>query len=556
VSPPAERRPGLRVGALAGAALAGLVARDLRQRQHAIIRNFPVVGHFRYWLEAVGPELRQYIVTSNDEERPFSRDQRRWVYASSKREINTFGFGTDNEMEVIDSLVVFKHSPFPELPPAKGSPGAPPDYRLAAGKVLGGAHGRRRAFRPASLVNVSGMSYGSLSPVAVEALNRGAALAGCLHNTGEGGLAPAHQHGGELIHQIGTGYFGCRDDGGRFSLDRLQERIAEAPVRAIEIKLSQGAKPGLGGLLPAAKVTPEIARIRGVPAGRDCASPAFHSAFGDVDGLIDFVERIADATGLPVGVKSAVGDLGFWETLATRMAATGGGPDFVTVDGGEGGTGAAPLTFSDHVSLPFKVAMSRVYPMFAQAGLAEDVVFIGAGRLGFPDSALTALALGCDMINVGREAMLAIGCIQAQRCHTDKCPTGVATQNRWLMRGLDPELKSARAANYVVGLRSELQSLARACGARHPALIDAGRIEVVGARYSSTPFHDVFGYSADWPVVSAARRAEVEGLVGAPAPPQPPGPGAGEQAGFPGAGDPTRRHQDVRGMGEAASGAG
>jgi glutamate synthase domain-containing protein 2 len=546
----------VRAGVVAGAALAGLVARDLRQRQHAIIRNFPVVGHFRYLLEAVGPELRQYIVTSNDEERPFSRDQRRWVYASSKREINTFGFGTDNEMEAIDSLVVFKHSPFPALPPAKGQPGAPPDYRLPARKVLGAAHGRRGAFRPSSLVNVSGMSYGSLSPVAVEALNRGAALAGCLQNTGEGGLAPAHRHGGELCFQIGTGYFGCRDEAGRFSLERLQERVAEAPVRAIEIKLSQGAKPGLGGLLPAAKVTEDIARIRGVPKGRDCASPAAHSAFSDVDGLIAFVERIADATGLPVGVKSAVGDLSFWDTLASRMAATGGGPDFVTVDGGEGGTGAAPMTFSDHVALPFKLAISRVYPLFARAGLAEDVVFIGAGRLGFPDAALNALALGCDMINVGREAMLAIGCIQAQRCHTDRCPTGVATHNRWLMRGLDPELKSARVANYIVALRSEMLSLARACGARHPALIDPGRIEVVGQRYTSAPFREVFGYEPEWPVVSTARRAEIDALIGAPEPVQPPGPEAGEQAGFPGAGDPARPHQDLRGVGEAASEAG
>jgi glutamate synthase domain-containing protein 2 len=523
-----------------------VAARDLRQRRHAIIRNFPVVGHFRYWLEAVGPELRQYIVTSNDEERPFSRDQRRWVYASSKREINTFGFGTDNELEQVSSLVVFKQSPFPERPPHEGETGAPPAYEVPAGKVLGAAHGRRHAFRPPSIVNVSGMSYGSLSPVAVEALNRGAALAGCLQNTGEGGLAPAHLHGGDLVFQIGTGYFGCRDEQGRFSLERLQERIAGAPVRAIEIKLSQGAKPGLGGLLPGAKVTEEIARIRGVPAGRDCASPAAHTAFGDVDGMIEFVERLGDVTGLPVGIKSAVGDLDFWDRLSTRMAETGGGPDFVTIDGGEGGTGAAPLAFSDHVALPFKVALSRVYPLFARAGIAEDVVFVGGGRLGFPDAALHALALGCDMIAVGREAMLAIGCIQAQRCHTGSCPTGVATQSRWLMRGLDPELKSARAANYVTGLRSELLSLARACGARHPALIDPARIEVVGERYSSAPLREVFGYEDGWPLMSPARRAEVEALIGAPAPHRPPGPEAGEHAGFPGAGDPSREHQELR----------
>ena len=550
----ASARPLARLGAAAGAAVAGVVVHDLRQRQHAIIRNYPVVGHLRYWLEAFGPELRQYIVTSNDEERPFSRDQRRWVYASSKKEINTFGFGTDNELEEVESLVVFRQGAFPVPAPAKGELGAAPDHVTPAGKVLGGAHGRAKAFRPSSIVNVSGMSYGSLSPVAVEALNRGAALAGCLHNTGEGGLAPAHQHGGELVFQIGTGYFGCRDEAGRFSLERLLERVAEAPVRAIEIKLSQGAKPGLGGLLPGPKVTEEIARIRGVPAGRDCASPAAHTAFTGVDELIAFVERVADATGLPVGVKSAVGDLGFWAQVAERMAATGGGPDFVTVDGCEGGTGAAPLAFSDHVALPFKLAISRVYPLFARAGIAEDVVFIGAGRLGFPDAALTALALGCDMINVGREAMLAVGCIQAQRCHTGSCPTGVATQNRWLMRGLDPEVKHARAANYLVALRAEMRSLARACQAAHPALMRPDAIEVVSSPYRSAPLRDVFGYDPQWPLLSDARRAEVEALTGAPAPVPPPGPEAGEHAGFPGAGDPDRPHMDVRNRSGAPAG--
>jgi glutamate synthase domain-containing protein 2 len=547
------RRAGAATGA---AALGGLAVYDVLQRKHAILRNFPLVGHLRFLLESFGPELRQYIVTSNDEERPFSRDQRRWVYASAKREINTFGFGTDNDLEAADGLVVLRHSPFPAPAVAEGEPGARPDYALPAGKVLGAAHGRRRAFRPRSIVNISGMSYGSLSRVAVEALNRGAAEAGCLQNTGEGGLAPAHRHGGELIYQIGTGYFGCRDESGRFSLEQLQKRIAEVPVRALEIKLSQGAKPGLGGLLPAAKVTEEIARIRGVPAHRDCASPAGHSAFGDVDGLIAFVERLGDATGLPVGIKSAVGDLAFWRELADRMATTGGGPDFVTIDGGEGGTGAAPLTFSDHVALPFKLGFASVYPIFVHAGIAEDVVFIGAGRLGFPDEALVALALGCDMVNVGREAMLSIGCIQAMRCHTDRCPTGVATQSPWLMRGLDPDLKSSRAASYVIGLRGEMLSLGRACGVRHPALIDAGRVEMVNAGFRSLPLRDVFGYEDDWPVMSAERRAEIEGLIGAPAPRAAPGPGAGEQAGFPGAGDPGAEHMEVHSPRDAATGIG
>jgi glutamate synthase domain-containing protein 2 len=540
-----------RVGAAAGAGLGGLAVYDLIQRHHAILRNFPIVGHLRFALEAFGPELRQYIVTSNDEERPFSRDQRRWVYASAKRQVNTFGFGTDNDLESQDGLIVLRHTPFPAPAAAEGEPGGRPDYVLPAGKVLGGAHGRRHAFRPRSLVNVSGMSYGSLSRVAVEALNRGAAEAGCLQNTGEGGLAPAHRHGGELIYQIGTGYFGCRDDAGHFSMERLLETISGAPVRALEIKLSQGAKPGLGGLLPAPKVTEEIARIRGVPVGRDCASPAGHSAFGDVDSLIAFVERLADETGLPVGIKSAVGDLGFWQELTERMAATGGGPDFVTIDGGEGGTGAAPLTFSDHVALPFKLGFASVYPLFAQAGLAEHVVFIGAGRLGFPDETLVALALGCDMVNVGREAMLSIGCIQAMRCHTDRCPTGVATQSARLMRGLDPDLKSERAASYIVSLRGETLALGRALGVRHPALIDPARIEMVNAGFRSLPLRDVFGYEDDWPLLSADRRAEVEALIGAPAPRPAPGPESAEHAGFPHAGDPDAEHMDLRSPGRA-----
>ena len=543
----------------AGASLAGVAAYDLAQRRHAVLRNFPVVGHFRYLLEAVGPELRQYIVTSNNEERPFSRDQRRWVYASAKKELNTFGFGTDDEVEQIDSLLVIKQSPFPAAAPAEGTPGAPPDYALPAAKVLGASHGRRHAFRPQSVVNFSGMSYGSLSPVAVEALNRGAAAAGCLHNTGEGGLAPAHQHGGELIFQIGTGYFGCREARGGFSLERLEERIDEAPIRAIEIKLSQGAKPGLGGLLPACKVTKEIAAIRGVPEGEDCVSPSRHSAFSNVDELIEFVETIADATGLPVGIKSAVGEEEFWDELAERMVATGAGPDFITVDGGEGGTGAAPLTFSDHVSLPFKLGFARAFSAFARAGIQQDVVFIGAGRLGFPDSGLFAFGLGCDMINVAREAMLAIGCIQAMRCHTGQCPTGVATQSRWLMHGLDPDAKCHRAANYVVGLRAELQTLARTCGVRHPALVTPEHLEVVSAQYRRTPVAEVFGYDPEWLAVDDERRREVEALMGEQETTREPG----AQSGGPIPGDDTgegggswHEHAEHQGPGEPASEAG
>ncbi|MCB0862306.1 MAG: FMN-binding glutamate synthase family protein [Solirubrobacterales bacterium] len=499
-----NRTRGIALASLAS--LAAVAGYDIAQNRKAILRNFPLVGHFRYLLEAFGPELRQYIVTSNNEERPFSRDQRRWIKTSSEGEANVFGFGTDDEVESVDSLVIIKHSPFPAPAPDEGEPGGAPDYEVPAAKVLGAAHGRKQAFRPASVVNISGMSFGALSPPAVESLNRGAAIAGCLQNTGEGGISPYHRNGGELVFQIGTGYFACRDEAGNFSMERLLETVEGAPVRAIEIKLSQGAKPGLGGLLLAAKVTPEIAECRGVPVGVDCVSPPSHSAFGDVDGLVEFVEQVAAATGLPVGIKSAVGELRFWEELTARMAATGGGPDFITIDGGEGGTGAAPLAFADHVALPFKLGFATVYSTFARAGLAEDVVFVGSGRLGFPDAALFASALGCDMFSVGREAMMSIGCIQAQRCHTGRCPSGVATQSRWLMGGLDPELKSSQAANYIVNLRAELLSLARSCGVAHPALVTADHIEIVSERYGMAPLREVFGYEDEWPLLSEASR--------------------------------------------------
>ncbi len=479
--------------------VAALALYDVLQKRHAILRNFPVIGHFRYWLEAVGPELRQYIVTDNDEERPFSRDQRRWVYASSKRQNNYAGFGTDNDIESSPGYVVLKHSALPLGPPTGEEAGAGERHEVACAKVLGAARGRARAFRPGSVVNISAMSYGSLSKAAVEAINRGCAIAGALHNTGEGGVSEFHRKGGELVWQIGTGYFGCRDERGGFCVERFCETLGTAPIRAVEIKLSQGAKPGHGGILPAAKLTPEIARIRGVPLGRDVISPPAHSAFNGVDGLLDFVESLADRSGgLPVGIKSAVGEIEFWEELADRMADGSRGVDFVTIDGGEGGTGAAPPAFADHVSLPFNVGFPRVYRVFAERGLADRVVFIGAGRLGLPERALFAMAMGCDLIGVAREAMLAIGCIQAQRCHTDHCPSGVATQNRWLTRGLDPTLKSVRLANYLAALRGEVVALSRACGAEHPALVGIERFELLQENYGSRSAGELLGYAPGW----------------------------------------------------------
>jgi glutamate synthase (ferredoxin) len=466
---------------------------DVTQRKHAILRNFPLIGHLRFQLERFGPELRQYIVTSNDEERPFSRDQRRWVYASSKLENNYFGFGTDNDIEHLAGYPVIKHRTFMGEGAAT-APHAEEGVPLPAAKVMGGPRGRRQAFRPASVVNISGMSFGALSKNAITALNEGAALAGCTHNTGEGGLSPYHRRGGDLVFQIGTSYFGCRDADGHFDLQRLKDLVASAPVRAIEIKLSQGAKPGLGGMLPGAKVSEEIAEIRGIRPGVDCASPSRHTVFSDVDSMLDFVELVADETGLPVGIKSAVGNLDFWDDLVSLMAADDRGVDFVNVDGGEGGTGAAPLIFTDSVALPFRIGFARVYAVFAGAGLHERVVFTGAGKLGLPDNAVIAFALGADTVNVGREAMLAIGCIQSQKCHTDRCPTGVATQNVWLLRGLDPTLKSARVANYLFSLRRDLLKVSEAVGVAHPGLITAEDVDIMDGQSGATGLGELYGY--------------------------------------------------------------
>jgi glutamate synthase domain-containing protein 2 len=361
------------------------------------------------------------------------------------------------------------------------------------------------------------MSFGSLSAPAIEAINRGAALAGCLHNTGEGGLSPYHRNGGDLVFQIGTAYFGCRDKKGRFDLDRLVDLVQSAPVRALEIKLSQGAKPGLGGVLPGAKVTKQIAEIRGIEEGVDCISPSRHAEFSDVDSLLDWVEVLADATGLPVGIKSAVGDLTFWQQLADQMAPRDRGVDFVTVDGGEGGTGAAPMVFADSVSLPFRVGFSRVYRVFAEAGLEHDVTFIGGGKLGIPDNAVVAMALGCDLLSIAREPMLAIGCIQAQRCHTDRCPTGVATQDPWLSHGLDPQLKSVRMANYVKTLRRDLLKLAETCGVAHPALIDMDDVEMLYGNHVAKPLREVYDYEPGWGRVSDEQRVAISSIMsGAP----------------------------------------
>ncbi len=475
----------------------GLVAiHDIHQRRHAVLHNYPIIGHFRYFLEYIGPELRQYWVAEDKEELPFNRTERTWIYATAKGQNNFFGFGSEEQQYSVGYPIIKNATfPFPEDKAVHlgGDPSAVPCL-----KVLGKTHKRKRPYRPGSVVNISAMSFGALGKNALSAMNLGAKMANCYHNTGEGGVSPYHLLGADVVFEIGTGYFGCLDKKGKFSMDVVAEKCAKNPqIRAIEIKLSQGAKPGKGGVLPAAKVVPEIAHTRNVIPYRDCISPNAHSEFSDVDSMIDFIEKLADRTGLPVGIKSAIGETLFWAELAKRMKKRKAGPDHITVDGGEGGTGAAPLTYTDHVSLPFKIGFARVYQIFQALDMSEQLVWIGSGKLGFPDRAVVAFAMGCDMVNVGREVMMSVGCIQSQSCHTGHCPSGVATMSEWRQGGLDIEIKSIRCANYLKGFRKELVALAHTAGYEHPCQFQGHDIEISTGVNKFTPLDQVLGYKAD-----------------------------------------------------------
>lgn len=447
------------------------------QKKHTIKHNYPIVGHLRYWLESIGPEMRQYFVANNREELPFNRIERGWIYASAKKENNYEGFGSDRDLYAHQHIFVKNRMMAYAVP--KNHPNEIDPTFIPCAKVMGAYNNRKKPYRPASVINVSAMSFGSLSAAAVEALNIGVSKANAYHNTGEGGLSPYHKQGGDVIFHFGTGYFGVRTEDGNFSLPKLKKLVDENPcIKAIEIKLSQGAKPGKGGVLPGAKITPELAEIRGVEVGKDVLSPATHKAFSNVKELMALIEEIANETGLPVGIKGAIGKLDQWEELADMMLETGKGPDFITVDGGEGGTGAAPPSFADHVSLLWVYGFSSLYRVFLERKLTDRIVFVGSGKLGFPAKAAMAFAMGVDCINVAREAMMSIGCIQAQVCHTNRCPTGIATQKKWLQNGINIPLKSDRLAQYFKTFQKEFLEITHAAGYEHPCEFTMDDIQV------------------------------------------------------------------------------
>jgi glutamate synthase domain-containing protein 2 len=437
--------------------LAVLGVSDLIQTRHAILRNYPITGHLRFLLERVRPEIRQYFFEGDKDGTPFSRDKRALVYQRAKRELDKRPFGTQYDVYG-DDFEWLHHSIAPR--PVSHDPQ----------RVIIGHSGPCTQPYSASVLNISAMSYGALSANAVRALNRGAKLGGFAHDTGEGGVSPFHREaGGDLIWEIGSGYFGCRKPDGSFDPDRFAEAASDPQIRMVELKLSQGAKPGHGGVLPAAKVTAEIAAIRGVPMGEDCVSPAAHSAFSTPIELLQFIALMRELSGgKPAGFKLCIGHPWEFMALCKAMLETGITPDFIVVDGKEGGTGAAPLEFMDHMGMPLRDGLSFVHNALVGCGLRDRLRLGASGKIISAFDMARVMALGADWCNAARGFMFAVGCIQAQTCHTGLCPTGVTSQDPRRQRAIVVPDKADRVFNFHRNTVQALAELVAAAGLDHP----------------------------------------------------------------------------------------
>jgi glutamate synthase domain-containing protein 2 len=463
------------LGTVVGFALIAMLivwfVQDVTQKKHTVLRNYPVIGRLRYVLEKQGEYFRQYFFMNDREELPFNRATRGWVYRLAKDEGGVIGFGSTNNTNEPGSIL-FVNAPYPVLE----------EDRLPTPPLTIGEGYCRQPFEARSIVNISGMSFGAISEPAVRALSRGAKLAGCWMDTGEGGLSPFHLDGGcDVMMQIGTANYGIRDSEGRFSIERAREIAALPQVKAFEIKLSQGAKPGKGGVLPAAKVTEQIAHIRGIPAHTDSISPNRHRDIANVEQLLDKIALVREVTGKPVGLKTAIGGWQFVNELCDAVNRRGleYAPDFLAIDGGEGGSGAAPQALMDHMALPIAEALPRVVDALIESGLRSRVRVIAAGRLVTSAKAAWALCVGADFVNSARGFMFSLGCIQALRCHQNTCPTGVTTHNRRLQRGLVVEEKYLRVANYATNMNREIDMIAHSCGCRQARELRREHVRIV-----------------------------------------------------------------------------
>lgn len=466
--------------AIVPALLVAIGVHDLLQRRHAVLRNYPIIGHLRYMIETVRPEIQQYLVDSDTDEVPFARLQRAVVYQRAKGEPDGRSFGSKLEMHETGYEWV-NHSVVPSQIESQ-------DFRIAVGQ------GRKQPYAM-SVFNISGMSFGALSANAIRALNLGARLGGFAHDTGEGSVSPYHLQGGDLVWQLGSAYFGCRDDKGRFDPDRFAEVAAHEQIKMIEIKLSQGAKPGHGGILPAAKITPEIARTRGVLMDVDCVSPSSHSTFSTPKEMLAFIERLrALSEGKPVGFKLCIGHPWEFMSMVKAMLETDILPDFIVVDGAEGGTGAAPVEFTDHVGAPLQEGLLLVHNTLVGVGLRDRIRIGASGKIITAFDIARTLAMGADYCNSARGFMFAVGCIQAGVCGTGRCPTGVATQDPRRQRAIDVEDKSQRVANFHRNTMHALRELVQATGLLHPSEFRPDHILRRLSRDEAKPISQILTY--------------------------------------------------------------
>ena len=456
---------------------------DVTQTKHTVRRNFPVVGRFRYLFEHMGEFFRQYFFAQDREEMPFNRAQRSWVYRAAKGVDRTVAFGSTLNLTPAGTPI-FVNCPYPTL-----ESDTVPTKPLVIGPYA------KKPYEAKSIVNVSAMSYGALSKPAVLALSHGSRMAGNWMNTGEGGLSPWHLEGGcDIVFQIGTAKYGVRDKDGSLSDDKLREIGDIEQVRMIELKLSQGAKPGKGGILPGEKVTQEIADIRGIEVGEASISPNRHPDINSAGDLLDMIGHLREVTGKPAGFKAVIGAYGWLDELFAEVNRRGieSAPDFITVDSGDGGTGAAPMSLIDNVGLPIKESLPLVVDMIARHGLRDRIRVIASGKLINPSEAAAALCMGADFVNTARGFMFALGCIQALQCNKNTCPTGITTHNKRLQRGLVPEDKAKRVQRYSETMRKEIGTIAHSCGVTEPRGLNRSHCRIVQDDGRSIPLDELY----------------------------------------------------------------
>ena len=460
-----------------------LTIRDVAQTKDAIRKNYPLIGRFRDLFSTLGEFFRQYFFAMDREEMPFNRAERDWVYGAAKDFDNTIAFGSTKSLNPTGTAI-FVNCAFPTL-----ETDATPPQPL----VIGASS--PNPYQAPSFFNISGMSFGALSGPAVTALARGAREANCWMNTGEGGLSPYHEaEGCDIVFQIGTAKYGVRTDEGGIDDSKLRALAEKDQIKMFEIKLSQGAKPGKGGILPGDKVTAEIASIRGIPMGEDSISPNRHPEISNVDQLMEFIQRIKKITQKPVGFKTVVGSYGWLETLAKQIKVRGieYAPDFITVDSGDGGTGAAPMALMDNVGLPIRESLPLVCDILAKYSLRTNIKVIASGKLINPSDVAWALASGADFVNSARGFMLALGCIQALKCNKNTCPTGITTHNKHLQKGLNPADKAVKVANYHRNMIHEVEVIAHSCGVNRPRELKRFHVRIVQSSGKSCPMNDLY----------------------------------------------------------------